>query len=181
MEHTKAVTVYDTVCVWRTGSEYFDTSDVGRIEILSSKSHRNQEDDGFPGLTGCSRAARERPLTQLLHILYVDWTHQEIKTEADTQKTKSQRGEMNPIIPISVKLEFKALLVGEVCFWAQLLCYACQNRGSKINWWQKWLTGAILCNVHSHIGEIHWCCHSFPETELNYIKLGCYMDNWAGV
>ena len=41
---------------------YFDTSDVGGIEFLSSESHRNQDDDRLPGLRG-------RPLTQPPHIL----------------------------------------------------------------------------------------------------------------
>lgn len=41
---------------------YLDTGDVGRVELLSSKSHRNQDDDGLPGL-------RERLLAQPLHIL----------------------------------------------------------------------------------------------------------------
>ena len=44
---------------------YFDAGNVGRIEILSSKSNRDQDDDRLPGL-------RERPLTQPLHILQVD-------------------------------------------------------------------------------------------------------------
>lgn len=44
---------------------YFDAGDVGGIEILSSKSHRNQDDNGLPGL-------RRRPFTQVLHILQID-------------------------------------------------------------------------------------------------------------
>lgn len=45
--------------------QYFDTGDVGWIEILSAKTHRNQDEDRFPVL-------RERPFAQLPHILQVD-------------------------------------------------------------------------------------------------------------
>lgn len=41
---------------------YFDTSNIGWIKILSSKTHRNQNDDRLPGMG-------QRPLTKLPHVL----------------------------------------------------------------------------------------------------------------
>lgn len=44
---------------------YFDTGDVGGVEILSSESHGNQDDER-------RRVVRRRLLTQLLHVPQVN-------------------------------------------------------------------------------------------------------------
>ena len=46
-------------------TKYFYAVDVGGIEILSSKSHRNQDDDRPPGVW-------ERLFTQPPHVLQID-------------------------------------------------------------------------------------------------------------
>lgn len=44
---------------------YFDASDVGWIESLSSETHRNQKDDRLPAMV-------RRPLTKTLQVFLVD-------------------------------------------------------------------------------------------------------------
>lgn len=158
--------------MWRTGSGYFDTSDVGRIEILSSKSHRNQEDDGLPGLTGCRRAPWESLLTQPLHILFVDWTQRNKETKVSVAKWIQSSPFWSNLKPESSLTDGS-----EMCFFATV-CLSEQRE--QIHQWKKLLTGTILCYIHSHIWDVHWCCHSFPETESNNVKVGSYVNNWAG-
>lgn len=44
---------------------YFDASDVGWVESLSSETHRNQKDDRLPGRL-------RRPHTKTLHVFLID-------------------------------------------------------------------------------------------------------------